>query len=184
MNTTTTPMLEADEKFDCPGNYRTPTPSTLRCSKCNRPLAIKDAQRTPTGYVCPYYVKARVASFYTAGPKQYILAVLIAFVLGIGIGFVLQLVGRIGFFALILTIFIGPAAGGLVAEAIRRVNGKERGQYIWLFAAIAMGVGAAYFTVLPVLFALLAGSPGFIFALIPVAGLALAVTTLVARLRF
>jgi len=184
MNTATTPALEVDERFGCPGDYRAATPSTLRCSKCDRPLAVKDAQRTPTGYVCPYYVKARVATFYTAGPRQYALAILVAFVLGVGIGFVLQLVGRIGFFALILTIFIGPAAGGLVAEAIRRVNGKERGQYIWLAAAIAMAVGAAYFTVLPVLFALLVGSPGFIFALIPVAGLVLAVTTLVARLRF
>ncbi|BCX02419.1 MAG: hypothetical protein KatS3mg053_0357 [Candidatus Roseilinea sp.] len=185
MNTANTaPAFEADVAFDCPGNYQAATPSTLRCSKCNRPLAVKDAQRTPTGYVCPYYVKARVATFYTAGPKQYILAALVAFVLGIGIGFVLQFVGRIGFFALILTIFVGPAAGGLVAEAIRRVNGKDRGQYVWLVAAIAMVIGAAYFTVLPALFALLAGSPGFIFALIPIVGLAIAVTTLVARLRF
>ncbi len=181
---TTAPTAEAPAAFDCPGNYQAAAPSTLRCAKCNRPLAVKDAQRTPTGYVCPYYVKARIATFYTAGPKQYVLAALIAFVLGIGIGFVLQFVGRIGFFALILTIFMGPAAGSLVAEAIRRANGKDRGQHIWLVAAIAMVIGAAYFAVLPALFALLAGSPGFIFALIPVVGLAIAVTTLVARLRF
>lgn len=185
MNMTATPAVPATEAtFDCPGNYQSPTPSTLRCSKCDRPLAVKDAQRTPTGYVCPYYVKARVATFYTAGPQQYIVAVLIAFVLGIGIGFVLRLVGSIGLFSIILTLIIAPAAGGLVAEAIRRANGKNRGQYIWLAAAIAMAAGAAYFTILPVLFSLLAGSPNFIFALIPIVGLVIAVTTMVARLRF
>ncbi|MCS7056717.1 MAG: hypothetical protein NZM18_11165 [Thermoflexales bacterium] len=184
MNTVTTvPTREADVAFDCPGNYRAATPSTLRCAKCDRPLAVKDAQRTPTGYVCPYYVKARVATFYTAGPRHYLLAALIAFGLGVGIGLVLQLVGRIGFFALLLTIFVGPAAGSLIAEAIRRANGKERGQYIWLVAAIATVIGAAYFTVLPALVALLVGSPGFIFALIPIVGLVLTVGTLIARLK-
>jgi hypothetical protein len=100
---------------------------------------------------------------------------------------VLQLVGRIGFFALILTFFIGPAAGGLIAEAIRRAlkaMGNVRGQYTWLVAAICTVIGAAIFAVLPPLLLLLAGSPGFLFALIPFVGLALAVGTLVARLRY
>jgi hypothetical protein len=183
----TTTSTPAEVPFDCPGNYVAAVPSALRCSKCNRVLAVKDAVRTPTGHVCPYYVKSRVATFYNAKPEHYIVAALIAFVLGIGVGIALQLVGRIGFFAIILTIFIGPAAGGLVAEAIRRAlkaMGNARGQYIWLTAAIAMVVGAAFFTVLPPLFALLAGSPGFLFALIPLAGLVMAVGTLVARMRY
>jgi len=110
-------------------------------------------------------------------------AVLIAFVLGLGIGFVLQLIGHVGFFAIILTLFVAPAAGGIVAEAIRRVNGKNRGQYVWLAAAIALAIGSAPFTILPPLVGLLAGSPSFLFALIPVVGLALTISTLVARLR-
>ena len=173
----------ADVPFDCPGNYLAPTPTTLRCSRCNRLLATKDARQTPTGYVCPYFVQSRVARFYTAGPQHYAIAVAIAFVLGIGIGFILQLIGRVGLFAIILTVFAAPAAGGAVAEAIRRVNGKNRGQHIWLAAAIALGVGSAPFTILPPLVGLLAGSPGFLFALIPTVGLALAISTLVARLR-
>ncbi len=184
---TPTATPAAETPFDCPGNYIAPIPSTLRCSKCNRVLAVKDAVRTPTGHVCPYYVKSRVATFYNAQPQHYIVAALIAFVLGIGVGIALQLIGRIGFFALILTILVGPAAGGLVAEAVRRAlkaMGNARGQYIWLTAAIAMAVGAAFFTVLPPLFALLAGSPGFIFALIPLAGLVMAVGALVARMRY
>lgn len=186
-NTATQTTAPAEAAFDCPGSYVASIPSALRCSKCNRVLAVKDAVRTPTGHVCPYYVKSRVATFYNAKPEHYIVAALIAFVLGIGIGIALQFIGRIGFFAIILTIFVGPAAGGLVAEAVRRVlkaMGNARGQYIWLTAAIAMVVGAAYFTILPALILLLAGSPGFLFALIPVAGLVMAVATLVARMRY
>jgi hypothetical protein len=189
MNPTTTaaPAPPTDVAFDCPGNYVASVPSTLRCSKCNRVLAVKDAQRTPTGYVCPYYVKARVSTFYNARPEHYLVAGLIALVLGVALGFVLQLVGRIGFFALILTFFIGPAAGGLIAEAIRRAlkaMGNVRGQYTWLVAAICTVIGAAIFAVLPPLLLLLAGSPGFLFALIPFVGLVLAVGTVVARLRY
>jgi hypothetical protein len=188
INTATpTTNAPAQAAFDCPGNYVASVPSALRCSKCNRVLAVKDAVRTPTGHVCPYYVKSRVATFYNAKPEHYVVAALIALVLGIGVGIALQLVGSIGFFAIILTIFIGPAAGGLVAEAVRRAlkaMGNARGQYIWLTAAIAMVAGAAFFTILPALLRLLGGSPSFIFALIPVAGLVMAVATLVARMRY
>jgi hypothetical protein len=170
--------------FDCPGDYRAANPSALRCAKCDRPLDVKDARLTPTGYVCPYYIKSRVATFYTAGPRQYIVAVAIAFILSLGAGLVLQLVGQVAFFGLILTLFVGPAAGGLIAEVIRRANGKDRGQYIWLAATIALVIGALPSTVLPALVALLLGSFDFIFALIPVLGLVLASGTLASRLRF
>jgi len=59
-------------EFACPGNYVAPQPSSLRCAKCGRPLDVKDARYTPTGYVCPYYVKARVATFYNAGFVHYL----------------------------------------------------------------------------------------------------------------
>jgi hypothetical protein len=143
----------------------------------------KDAKRTPTGYVCPYYVKARVATFYNAQPIHYAIGGAVALVLGVVAGFVLRLVGNIGFFAIILSLFIGPIVGGVVAEAIRRVLGRTRGLYMWLVAAIGLGVGAAYFVILPPIVLLLGGSPSFLFALIPLLGLALAIGTLVARMR-
>ena len=168
-------------ELNCP--YVAGGETTLRCSKCNRPLMPKDAVRTPTGYVCRYYVKARVATFYNASIEHYVIVAVVAAVLGAIAGFALRLIGSIGFFAIILTIFAGPAIGGLIAEAIRRVLGRRRGQYFWLTAAIAVVVGAAYFTVLPVLFVLIAPSLNALFGLIPVLGLVLAVSTLVARMR-
>jgi hypothetical protein len=168
-------------EFDC--QYHASGPTTLRCSKCNRPLMAKDAVRTPTGYVCPYYVKARVATFYNASPVHYVIVALVALALGAVAGLALRFIGSIGFFAIILCVFAGPIIGGVIAEGIRRVLGKVRGQYFWLVAAIATVVGAAYFTVLPPLFLFLAGSPSALFALIPILGLVLAVSTLVARMK-
>jgi hypothetical protein len=169
--------------YDIECQYVATGPTTLRCSKCNRPLMTKDARHTPTGYVCPYYVKARIATFYNAKPEHYALVAVVAVVLGAIAGFVLRLAGGIGFFSIIITLFAGPAIGGLVAEAIRRVLGKVRGQYFWLAAAIAFVIGGAYFTVLPVLVLFLAVSPNALFALIPVVGLGLAVSTMIARMR-
>ncbi len=170
-------------EFDCP--YQASGPTTLRCSKCNRPLMARDARRTPTGYVCPFYVKARVATFYNARVEHYVVVAVLAFVLGIGAGFALNFMARIGFFALILILFGGPIIGGIVAEVIRRVLGRTRGQYFWLTAAVAMVAGASIFTILPILASLLLAGPSLnlLFALIPLVGLGLAVSTLVARMR-
>jgi uncharacterized membrane protein YeaQ/YmgE (transglycosylase-associated protein family) len=168
-------------EFDCP--YQASGPTTLRCSKCNRPLMAKDAVRTPTGYVCPFYVKARVATFYNAGMEHYVIVAVLALVLGVVAGYALNFMGRIGFFAIILTLFVGPLIGGIVAEVIRRVLGKRRGQYFWLVAAIAMVIGASVFTVLPALFGLLSMSINAIYSLIPLVGLGLAVSALIARMR-
>src|SRR5215831_11746301 len=90
-------------EFNCP--YVASGETTLRCSKCNRPLMAKDAKRTPTGYVCPYYVKARVATFYNARVEHYVIVAAIALILGVVAGFILRFLGSIGFFAIILVLF-------------------------------------------------------------------------------
>jgi len=61
--------------------------------------------------------------------------------------------------------------------------GKNRGQYFWLTAAIAVVVGAAYFIILPPLLGLLGGRVNLIAALIPGIGLALLVSAMIARMR-
>ena len=163
----------------CEYGYRASGPTTLKCARCVRPLMVKDAKQTPVGYVCPNYVKGRIAASYNAGPQHYIVAGVIALVLGVVAGFGLGFVSRVGFFGFILMTFVGPAAGGIIAEAIRvplKNMGKARGQYIWLVAAICVGVGAA-------LFALLAGSWGIIGNLIGLYGLGVTIATLIARLR-
>jgi hypothetical protein len=157
--------------FDCPGNYIAGAPTTLKCAKCTRPLLVKDAKRTPTGYVCPYFIKARVATFYNATPLQHVLVALLTIPIGIATGWIL---GRLGGFLIWILFLIAPAAGGAIAEIVRRVFKGVRGQYFWLVAAIGTGLGAAG--------ALLLGGFGLndIFAII---GLVLMIGALIARLR-
>lgn len=169
----------------CEYGYTASGPTRLKCAKCELPLMVKDAKRTPTGYVCPNYVKGRIAMAYNANATHYIVAVLVALVLGAVAGFALNLVAGIGFFSIIIMTFAGPFAGGLIAEAVRRTlkaMGNARGQYIWLAAAIAAGVGASVFILLPAISLLLRG--GFALSpLIAIYGLVVTLATLVARLR-
>lgn len=169
--------------FDCPGNYIAPTPTTLRCAKCTRPLAVKDAVRTPTGYVCPYYVKARVATFYNATPLQHAAVFGMTLVLGVVVGIGLRLISGISFFSIIILMTAGPAAGAGIAELVRRVFKGVRGQYFWAAAAAGIIMGAGVLVVLPLLLMLLSGSLPGLGVLIQLLGLGLVVSTLIARLR-
>jgi len=172
-----------DAPFDCPGNYVAPTPTTLPCAKCSRPLAVKDAVRTPTGYVCPYYVKARVATFYNATPLQHALVFGLTLLLGVAVGFGLTLISGISFFSIIILMTAGPAAGAGIAEIVRRAFKGVRGQYFWAAATAGIIVGAGALVVLPLVFIMLMGGFPGLSALIQLLGLGLVVSTLIARLR-
>jgi hypothetical protein len=169
--------------FDCPGSYVAPTPTNLRCSKCSRPLAVKDAVRTPTGYVCPYYVKARVATFYNATPLQHALVFGMTLVIGIIVGLGLQLVSGIPFLSIIILLAAAPAAGAGIAELVRRAFKGVRGQYFWAAATAGILLGAAVFVVLPLLFTLLNGRLPGLGTLLQLLGLGLLISTLIARMR-
>jgi hypothetical protein len=168
---------------DCPGNYVASQPTTLRCARCTRPLLVKDAKRTPTGYVCPYYVKARVATFYNANALHHVGVGVLALIGGIVAGLALQLIGTIGFFSIVLMTLAAPAMGAGFAEVVRRIFGKTRGQYFWLVAVICLCIGSAPIVILPALLSLLSGSLGAIWALIPIAGLIIMCGTVIARMR-
>jgi hypothetical protein len=179
------PELQTRLPKTCEYGYTAGGPTNLKCAKCELPLMVKDAKRTPTGYVCPNYVKGRVAMAYNANATHYVVAVLIALVLGAVAGVALNLVAGISIFSIILMTFAGPFAGGVIAEAIRRTlkaMGNARGQNIWLASAIGVGIGAAPFILLPALAILLRG--GFALSpLIAIYGLVVTIGTLVARLR-
>ncbi len=165
----------------CP--YVAGAETTLRCAKCSRPLLVKDANRTPVGYVCPNFVRGRVATFYNANTVDYVIVAVVAGLGGVAAGLALRLISGIGFFGIYLTLIAGPALGGAIAEVIRRALNKRRGQHSWIVASIATVIGAAPFAVLPGLAGLLSGSLNGLFALIPAVGLGVLVSTLIARLR-
>lgn len=173
-------------KIFCTNHPQTET--LLRCNKCGRPMCLKCVQRTPVGYRCKECLGQQRAGYYTANTFDYIIAPVVAFILGAMAAFGVGLIGGgIGFFGIIIAIFVGPIAGGIVAEIIRRISAKRRGRYIALIASVSLVLGALLVMLVPGLVALIAGDSRFILrAFLNITFwvfLAVAVSTLYARLR-
>ena len=120
------------------------TETTLRCSRCNKPICAKCAVLTPTGYKCKECVRGQQKVFETAEWFDYPIAFITAGVLS----YIGSLSGSLGFF----TIFIAPIAGGLIAEAVRLLTRKHRSKNLFLLTAAGVAIGS-----LPRILLLLAG---------------------------
>ncbi len=106
----------------------------LRCNRCEKPICVKCAILTPTGYRCVDCVRSQQKIFNTAVWFDYLLSIPIAIILAF-IGS--SLTSRIGFF----TIFIAPVAGVVIAEAIRFAIRKRRSKRLFQLSAGAAAVG-------------------------------------------
>ena len=109
----------------------------LRCNRCNKPICTRCAVQTPVGYRCKQCVGQQQATFFTGGPADYVIAGVIALVLGAIAAYIMTLLGA-WFFALIL----GPAIGIGIAEAVRFAVRRRRSQYLWAVVAGGIVVGA------------------------------------------
>jgi hypothetical protein len=124
--------------------------TSLRCNNCNKLICAQCAVHTPTGYRCRECVRGRQKAFETATGADYVLAFVVAALLSAVGGYI---AARIGFFSVLLA----PAAGSLIAEAVRAVTGRRRSPLLFRTAAIGVGLGAAPFVVLPLSYALIGG---------------------------
>lgn len=107
----------------------------LRCNRCERPMCQSCAVLTPTGYRCKECVRGQQKIFDTTRWWDYPLAVVTAG----GLSYVGSLIaGIFGFF----TILVAPAAGMIIAEAVRFVVRKRRSKTLTLLAAAATLIGA------------------------------------------
>lgn len=114
--------------------------TTLRCNRCEKPICVKCAVLTETGYRCTECVRNQQKTFDSATWIDYILA--------IGIAVILTYIGsllttRIGFF----TIFVAPIAGIVIAEAIRFAIRRRRSKRLFQATAAATAFGG----ILPIL---------------------------------
>lgn len=121
--------------------------TNLRCNRCGKFICAKCAVRTPTGYRCQECVRGQQKTFDTATSIDYVLGFIIAFILSTIGGFITS---WLGFF----TILLAPAAGGIIAEAVRAATGKRRSPRLFQVVAVGVALGGAVF-VLPPLIALL-----------------------------
>jgi hypothetical protein len=156
--------------------------TSLRCNRCNKPICTKCAVLTPVGYRCRECVRGQQQVFETVVWYDYIVAGLLAAVLG---GLAGALLVNLSWF----TIFLAPVAGGVIAEIVRAAVRRRRGRYLFMVAAGAYVAGCLPLFALGLLSLLVVGSRGGagLFGLLgllwPVVYTALATGTFYARLR-
>jgi hypothetical protein len=110
------------------------TETTLRCSRCEKPICAKCAVLTPTGYKCKECVHSQQKVFDTAQWYDYPLVFGVAVILS----YIASLIcNRLGFF----TILIAPVAGTVIAEAVRAVLRRRRSNKLFRLAAAAVVIG-------------------------------------------
>jgi hypothetical protein len=109
--------------------------TTLRCSRCEKPICAKCAVLTPTGYRCKECVRGQQKVFNTAQWYDYLSAFIVSSILSY-IGS--RIVPALGFF----TIFIAPIAGVIIAEIIRFTVRRRRSKQLFQLTAAATALGS------------------------------------------
>ncbi len=116
-------------------------PTSLRCNRCEKPICIKCAVLTPTGYRCRECVRGQQKVYETAQWLDYPLACGLAFVLAFLGSFLAQAM----FF---LIIFVAPIVGTIIAEVVRVVVRRRRSKRLFQAVAISAVLGSLPFPLL------------------------------------
>lgn len=118
--------------------YRHPgEETTLRCSRCEKPICSRCALPTTVGYRCPECGRESSATRSVPVPQ-----LVLGAVAGAGSGF---LVAR--FLPLLFPLFLlllAPVAGGAIAEGVRLVMGKRVSPLVGALTACGFLFGAVW----------------------------------------
>lgn len=115
----------------------------LRCNKCNEPICVACAVRTPVGYRCQDCIRAQQDRVYNMQARDPWLALGTGFGLSLVLWPLLSLLlGQVGIFlGLLIAFFAGGGAGGALAQIIRRVVQRRRGRHLGLFTLLGILLG-------------------------------------------
>src|SRR5512141_1519166 len=116
--------------------------TTLRCSRCNKPICSKCAIKSPVGYRCPECVKSQQKIFDTAVWSDYLLGFITAMILSGIASFLISLIGSIGFIGWFLVIAGAPTAGVVIAEGVRYIIRRHRSRQLFITIAVGVALGA------------------------------------------
>jgi tetratricopeptide (TPR) repeat protein len=119
------------------------TETLLRCNRCGRPVCTRCVQLTDVGYRCKDCINTQQKAYFNAETLDYPIAFAVGFIVCAFAAPILGiLLASLGFFSWIIAILAGSAAGGFLAEIVRRAIGRRRGRYLWAvaFAGILLGV--------------------------------------------
>ncbi len=114
----------------------------LRCNRCEKPICVKCAVRSPVGYRCPECVRSQQKIFDTAVWSDYALGFVVAGILSGIASILIGLVGSIGFIGWFLVIAGAPTAGLAIAEGTRLVIKRHRSRSLFITIAVAVALGA------------------------------------------
>jgi hypothetical protein len=107
-------MSETEINYTCAFHPKTET--QLRCNRCAKPICIKCATHTPTGYRCPECIRSQQKVFVTAKwYDQLIAAAITGIIAFLGSLFAINL----GFYMILLAMAAGYAIVWAVKKAIR-----------------------------------------------------------------
>ena len=135
------------------------TETMLRCNRCEKPICIKCAVLTDTGYRCKECVRGQQKVFDTAEWYDYIITFAIVSILS----YLGSLVAaRIGFFI----IFLAPIAGVAIAEVTRIAIRRRRSKRLFQVAALAAVLGSLPMLLPVLLFIISGGGLGAILPLV------------------
>jgi hypothetical protein len=111
--------------------------TSLRCNRCERPICVQCAVRTPTGYRCKECVREQQKIFNTAEWYDYLIGFGTTAVLSLIASIILSLIsGFIGFFMWFVSFAVAGAAGVFIANITQTALRKRRSkQLFWLVAA-------------------------------------------------
>lgn len=116
--------------------------TSLRCKKCDKPICVKCAIRTPTGYQCKECLRGQQKIFETSKSYDYLTGFITAAILS-GIGsFIFTLFGFIGYFGFLIAFGAAPAIGIAIAEAVRTATGRRRSPSLYKVILAGIVIGA------------------------------------------
>jgi len=111
-------MSESETNLTC--TYHPKVETQLRCNRCNKPICIKCAKHTPTGYRCRECIRSQQKIFVTTKWFDQVIAVAITGV----ISFLGSLfASNLGIYLMILIAF---GAGYLIVWAVKKAINNRR----------------------------------------------------------
>jgi len=148
----------------------------LCCGKCERPVCPKCMVRTPVGIRCRECANLKRLPTYDVAASRYIIALIVGLGIAVAAGFLWALIVKASPFML-FTLLISAAIGYAIGEAISRVTNRKRGIGLQLIGCLCVAVCfIVFYLVVQYLFLSL-------FSLYMLAGLAIAIAVVIARLR-
>ncbi|MFN2280306.1 MAG: hypothetical protein ACK2TZ_00485 [Anaerolineales bacterium] len=126
-------MSESEKTLTCAFHPNRET--QLRCNRCNKPICIKCATHTPTGYRCPECIRSQQKIFVTT---RWYDAVITGWITGLIVFIGSLFAGSLGFY----TILIALAAGYLAVLASRKAISNRRSPLLkFVMSACALLAG-------------------------------------------